>query len=166
MIFLSPTFLIKSFFADSLDPYYATIALVTFTWDDLLDEFNHSKAYNIHYCMNEGISWNAIHSTNLTSYIMNTTNRVTIIGERTGGGGHAGGFKLLQDGFYLWISTRRAINPITGTNWEGTGILPHIEIERSYAFTVAYKMALEKVVSHSLVPEEVKSAIDGLSNNS
>ena len=40
----------------------------------------------------------------------------------------------------------RAINPITGTNWEGTGVIPDVEVPRREALKVANIAALKKVL--------------------
>jgi len=45
------------------------------------------------------------------------------------------------------IPTGRAINPMTGTNWEGTGVLPDVEVPTEEAFKVAHIAALKKVLS-------------------
>ena len=39
----------------------------------------------------------------------------------------------------------RAINPITNTNWEGTGVVPHIEVPADHALQVAQMMVLESL---------------------
>ena len=52
---------------------------------------------------------------------------------------------MATDRFMVWVPTGRAINPITNTNWEGTGVSPHIATSREVALDVAYKDALEKL---------------------
>jgi C-terminal processing protease CtpA/Prc len=41
----------------------------------------------------------------------------------------------------------RAINPISGTNWEGTGVTPDIEQPQEQAFETAYQLALREVLA-------------------
>ena len=41
----------------------------------------------------------------------------------------------------------RAINPVSGSNWEGAGVIPDIEVPASDAFPVAYRRALSHVLS-------------------
>jgi len=77
------------------------------------------------------------------SYNLKHLERATIVGETTGGGAHPGGTEVATDRFLVWIPSGRAINPITGTNWEGTGVVPHIDTKRDKALDVAYKNALE-----------------------
>ena len=94
------------------------------------------------------------------SYNMRNLKRATIVGERTGGGAHPGGSFRLHDHFSAFISTGRAISPITKTNWEGTGVEPHIEVSKDIALKVAHKKALKKVYA-SETDEQLKGAIKG-----
>src|SRR5262249_25144286 len=55
------------------------------------------------------------------AYNLQTQKRATIVGETTGGGANPGGARPIHDHFILFVPTGRAINPITRTNWEGTG---------------------------------------------
>lgn len=84
------------------------------------------------------------------SYNLKHLERATLIGETTGGGAHPGGTQTATDRFQVWIPTGRAINPITQTNWEGTGVTPHIQVPKEQAFDKAYIKALEDLqVSHN-----------------
>ena len=83
------------------------------------------------------------------SYNLKHLKRATIIGETTGGGAHPGGTQAITDRFLVWVPTGRSINPITETNWEGVGVIPHIEVSRESALKTAYKMALEKLVAEN-----------------
>ncbi|MEM1337570.1 MAG: S41 family peptidase [Bacteroidota bacterium] len=83
------------------------------------------------------------------SYNLKHLERATIVGETTGGGAHPGGSVVATDRFMVWIPTGRAINPITGTNWEGTGVQPHIMAPAANALDVAYMKALELLVKNS-----------------
>lgn len=77
------------------------------------------------------------------SYNLKNLNRATLVGETTGGGAHPGGPVVATERFMVWVPTGRAINPITNTNWEGTGVSPHIEVPAGEALDVAYIKALE-----------------------
>lgn len=48
----------------------------------------------------------------------------------------------------IFIPTGRAINPVTKTNWEGTGVKPDIEIEASKAFDTALVLARKDAKEH------------------
>ena len=79
------------------------------------------------------------------AYNLKNLKRATIIGETTGGGAHPGDVYRLSAHFESFIPGGRAINPISGTNWEGTGVEPDIAVPRDKAFKVAYTMALKQV---------------------
>ncbi|HEX8638202.1 MAG TPA: S41 family peptidase [Pyrinomonadaceae bacterium] len=70
--------------------------------------------------------------------------RATIVGETTGGGANPGGFVRLNDNFGAFVPTGRAINPITKTNWEGTGVEPDVKVDKELALKTAYSLALNK----------------------
>lgn len=77
------------------------------------------------------------------TYNLKNLERATIVGETTGGGAHPTDFHQndeLQIGISLPFG--RAVNPITGTNWEGTGIEPHVQTSAESAFDEAYRLAL------------------------
>ncbi len=79
------------------------------------------------------------------TYNLKNLERATIVGETTGGGAHPGGTMPIASRFIAFIPDGRAINPITHTNWEGTGVSPHISVEKEKALDVAHQMALEKL---------------------
>jgi C-terminal processing protease CtpA/Prc len=78
------------------------------------------------------------------SYNLKNLKRATIVGETTGGGAHPGTGARLGEHFGMFIPTGRAINPITKTNWEGTGVKPDVEVSSELALKTAYIMALNK----------------------
>ena len=79
------------------------------------------------------------------SYQLKNLDRATIIGETTAGGAHLTASVIATDKFYVRIPQGRAINPITNTNWEGTGVTPHIEVSSEQALKTAHTKALEKL---------------------
>ncbi len=79
------------------------------------------------------------------TYNLKNLKRATIVGETTGGGAHPGGVVPLGDKFAVFIATGRAINPITKTNWEGTGVKPDVEVDADKALDVARELALKKL---------------------
>lgn len=81
------------------------------------------------------------------SYNLKNLKRATLIGETTGGGAHPGGSVIATDRYTIWVPNGRAINPITKTNWEGTGVSPHIKVPASEALDVAHMKALELLIS-------------------
>ena len=84
--------------------------------------------------------------------------RAVIIGETTGGGANPGSLFRLGDHFSIFIPTGRAINPITKTNWEGTGVEPDIKVSQEVALETAYLTALKKAFETTKI-EEKKNAL-------
>jgi len=78
------------------------------------------------------------------SYNLKNLKRATIVGETTGGGAHPGGTVRLSEHFGVFVPIGRAINPITKTNWEGTGVEPDVKVPIELALKTAYLMALNK----------------------
>lgn len=70
--------------------------------------------------------------------------RATIVGETTGGGANPGSMVRLSEHFGIFVPTGRAINPVTKTNWEGTGVEPDIKVPKEQALNTAYLMALKR----------------------
>jgi len=62
------------------------------------------------------------------SYHLQAMERATLIGETTYGAGNPGGVQIVPEGYGVFVSTGSARNPITGTNWEGTGVTPDIAV--------------------------------------
>jgi hypothetical protein len=60
----------------------------------------------------------------------------------------------------------RSVNPVTGANWQGTGVVPDIAVPEAEALDVAYAKALRHVLDLEDVPppieEEARQALDAL----
>jgi len=78
------------------------------------------------------------------SYDLKTQKRATIIGETTGGGAHPVSGHRIADYFVIGVPWGAAINPITKTNWEGTGVEPDIKVPAADALATAQRLALAK----------------------
>jgi len=79
------------------------------------------------------------------SYNLRNLERATLVGEATGGGAHPGGTHPVEGAFSVFIPDGRAINPITGTNWEGVGVEPHVPVDASKALDEAQRLAREAI---------------------
>lgn len=77
------------------------------------------------------------------AYDMQSLKRATLVGEATGGGANPGAPRHLPAGLSIFLPTGRAVNPITQTSWEGTGVQPDMPVPAAAAFATAYKAALE-----------------------
>ena len=79
------------------------------------------------------------------TYNLKNLKRAILVGETTGGGAHPGGVRRITDHFGIWVPNGRAINPVTKTNWEGTGIEPDIKVPSADALKAAHLDALQKL---------------------
>jgi retinol-binding protein 3 len=84
--------------------------------------------------------------------------RGTIVGETTGGGANPGEGIDLPGEMSAFIPTGRAVNPVSGGNWEGTGVEPDVNVGAEDALKVAYGAALEKVAARATRPEDKAQA--------
>ena len=75
------------------------------------------------------------------AYNLKTRNRATIVGETSGGGANPGGTMPAGERFGVFIPTGRAVNPITGTNWEGVGVEPDVAVPADDALDKALELA-------------------------
>ena len=78
-------------------------------------------------------------------YNLKNLKRATLVGETTGGGAHPGAMRRLGARFSMFVPTGRAVSPITGTNWEGTGVIPDVEVPEDQALERALELAAEAI---------------------
>jgi hypothetical protein len=86
-------------------------------------------------------------SAELFSYDMKTLKRGTLIGETTGGGAHTVAPHRLGDHFFIEVPFGGFVNPLTGTDWEGTGVEPDIKVDAADALDEALKRARDQTES-------------------
>lgn len=92
------------------------------------------------------------------TYNLKNLKRATIVGETTGGGAHPGGGRRLSEHFMMFVPTGRAINPISKTNWEGTGVKPDTEVPAEQALKTAHLAAMRKSFDKITDPQ-IKAAV-------
>jgi hypothetical protein len=93
------------------------------------------------------------------SYNLKNLKRATLLGETTGGGAHPVDAMVVQAKYMLVVPFARAVNPISKTNWEGTGVTPDVSVPADQAFDKAYQMALERLRDKATTPDR-KAAIE------
>lgn len=81
------------------------------------------------------------------TYDLQTRKRATIVGETTGGGAHTVAGHWINSRFMIGVPNARAINPVTKTNWEGTGVVPDVKVSADDALSTAEKLAEKKLAS-------------------
>ncbi|MEU8228249.1 S41 family peptidase [Actinoplanes sp. NPDC048967] len=95
-------------------------------------------------------------------YNLQALGRATLIGETTRGGAHPTGVFPITPTVEITVPTARSVNPVTGGNWEGTGVVPDLAVPAAAAFELAYRKALEHVLTTSApasVLAEAKAAL-------
>ncbi len=75
------------------------------------------------------------------AYDLQCLDRATIVGEVSAGGAHPAATWVVYKDIRISIPYGRAINPITGTNWEGVGVKPDIETPADKAMEKAIELA-------------------------
>ncbi|HET6326931.1 MAG TPA: S41 family peptidase [Planctomycetaceae bacterium] len=83
------------------------------------------------------------------AYDLQTQKRATLVGETTGGAAHPGDLANLNDHFLMFVPLGRPINPITKTDWEGTGVKPDIAVPTADALEKAHAVAIEKLLKNA-----------------
>jgi hypothetical protein len=79
------------------------------------------------------------------AYDLQSLRRAIIVGEPTGGGAHPVQRYALADGFSIGVPWGRPINPVTKTNWEGTGVIPDVKLPAAEALSAAHQRALAEL---------------------
>jgi C-terminal processing protease CtpA/Prc len=115
------------------------------------------------YVLTSGFTFSAAEE---FAYNLTNLKRATLVGETTGGGANPVTFFELDEGFRISVPTGRARNPITLTNWEGTGVAPDIAVPAQLALHTAHLAALtelaERNVSNSAAIEQVREELEQL----
>lgn len=79
------------------------------------------------------------------AYDLQALHRVTVVGERSGGGAHPFKYRPVHPHFVLSLAEGRSINPITGGNWQGTGVVPDVDVPADRALETALTLARNAV---------------------
>jgi tetratricopeptide (TPR) repeat protein len=74
-------------------------------------------------------------------YDMQALKRATVIGEKTPGGANPVSTFKVNEYFSMNIPIGRAVNPLTGSNWDGTGVRPDFQAPAEDALDIAVEKA-------------------------
>jgi C-terminal processing protease CtpA/Prc len=89
-----------------------------------------------------------------------------VIGETTGGGAHPTRPFPISAAVHIAIPFARSVSPVTGTNWQGTGVVPDVAVAAAQAYDLAYARALRHVLAMEDVPppiaDEARDALAAL----
>ncbi len=80
------------------------------------------------------------------AYTLQAFGKATIVGEPSAGAAHRNTYFELDDRFRISISTGAPIDPVTGTNWEGTGVQPDLSAPAESAVCTAHGLALRSLL--------------------
>ncbi|MER5474438.1 S41 family peptidase [Streptomyces sp. NPDC002685] len=79
------------------------------------------------------------------AYDLQQLGRAVVVGERTGGGAHPRDGWTVHPHLEASIPVGRSVNPVSGTNWEGTGVAPDIACAAADALDRAHALALARL---------------------
>lgn len=89
------------------------------------------------------------------AYNLQNLKRAVIIGETTGGGAHNTFEQPVGKGYIIHIPYGKAVNAITKSNWEGTGVKPDIEVPANNALATAQFKIFENLVANAKDEDEL-----------
>jgi hypothetical protein len=98
-------------------------------------------------------------------YTLQAAKRATIVGEASAGGANPGGMAPAGDGFAVFVSNGSPVNPITGKNWEGTGVIPDVAVPAGQALAKAQQLALAQMLERpgsEVAKTEARWALEAL----
>ncbi len=87
------------------------------------------------------------------AYDIQSIKRGKIVGNSTGGGAHQMNGFGVYGRIGMLIPYTKPINPFTGTDWEGTGVKPDIEVNVNEALKTAHVDALKTLQQMETTPE-------------
>ncbi len=79
------------------------------------------------------------------TYDLKNLKRAVIVGETTAGGAHLVMNHRIDAHFIVGVPFARPINPISKTDWEGTGVAPDVKVKSADALEVAEQLAFRKL---------------------
>jgi retinol-binding protein 3 len=95
------------------------------------------------------------------AYDMKVRKRAILVGDSTKGGAHSVDLFRVDDRLECYLSTSRAVNPVTGGNWEGTGVVPDIHVPAASALDTALVLARRAAEEYGRTKEvKLKRAVD------
>ena len=78
------------------------------------------------------------------AYSLQQRKRAIVIGERTAGGANPNRFLPIGPGLALSVSVGTTVNPVSGSNWEGHGVIPDVPVPAAAALDAALERARKR----------------------
>ena len=80
------------------------------------------------------------------AYTLQAHGRAVVVGETTRGGAHPTARHPVTEHILVTVPTARTINTVTGTNWEGVGVLPDRAVPAEQALETAHGEARQRLM--------------------
>lgn len=81
------------------------------------------------------------------AYNLQAMKRAEVVGERTGGGANPGREFRASHHLAVWVPLGITKHPVTGSSWEGTGVLPDREVPAQQALPAALAALYERLLA-------------------
>ena len=91
------------------------------------------------------------------AYTLQAARRATVVGESSAGAANPGGPVPTGTGFTVFISNASPKNPLTGSNWETTGVVPDVKVASTDALVAAQRLALQTTLPKLPAAEKVEA---------
>ncbi|MEV7441748.1 S41 family peptidase [Streptomyces sp. NPDC091204] len=78
------------------------------------------------------------------AYTLQAQGRAVVVGATTRGGAHPTARHAVDEHVLVTVPAARSINTVTGTNWEGVGVVPDVQVPADQALDTALKAALRQ----------------------
>lgn len=95
-------------------------------------------------------------------YTLQAAGRATIVGEASGGAANPGGMVPVGGRFAVFVSGGSPRNPLTGGNWEGTGVIPDVAAPWDEALEAAHLLALDAIVARDPARADAQWAAEAM----
>ncbi len=146
--------LYMSYLSDG-DPY----VINTFHWrkDGRIEEFKTTDLGELTYGASKPVfvlaSPRTFSGGEELTYDIEVFKRGVVVGEVTAGAANPGGPVPLGHQFVVNMPSGRPVNPVTGTNWEGVGVMPDVAVPAAAALSKAHSMAIERLSADTADPK-------------
>ncbi|NNE77759.1 MAG: hypothetical protein HKN31_11885 [Pricia sp.] len=90
------------------------------------------------------------------AYDFKQLKRAILVGETSRGGANPTERVVINKHFDMALPYMRSINPITKTNWEGTGVVPDTSVKSYLALQTAHLLALDTILTATTDVEQKK----------
>ncbi len=81
------------------------------------------------------------------AYTLQQAKRGVVVGEASSGAANPGGMTPVGDGFSVFVSGGSPVNPISGRNWEGVGVVPDVAVPVGQALVKAQQLAFAGIIA-------------------